>query len=172
MDFLSDQLNLTIITWQQLLVRFALTMVLSMIIGIDRDAKDKPMDFRAYMIIAVSSCAVAILGQELYGDYMHLDNPPLADFTKIIDGVLTGIGFLGAGAIVKRGDIVVGTATGASIWASGALGLAVGFGFYGIALMIFFSVLITLYVGGKFMEKVQGVEDKGPNSKEKVNEDD
>ena len=86
--------------------------------------------------------------------------------------MLTGIGFLGAGAIVKRGDIVVGTATGASIWASGALGIALGFGFYEIAIILFLAVAATLVLGGLYREKVQGVADKGPNKKDRMNGDD
>jgi putative Mg2+ transporter-C (MgtC) family protein len=168
MQDLLSVFSLSVVSFPELCLRMALAMVLAMVIGLDRDTKNKPIDFRAYMIIAVSSCAVAIVGQEVYAGHIANESLPTADLSKIMEGVLTGIGFLGAGAIVKRGDIVVGTATGASIWASGAMGLVLGFGFYSIAFMLFFAVMATLVLGGWFMEKVQGVPDEGPNKKEKA----
>ena len=83
------------------------------------------------------------------------------DLGKIIAGALTGIGFLGAGAIIKReGDQIVGTATGASIWAAGGLGLTIGFGAYGLAIMGFITIYLILLVGGYFMPQVNGQTDK------------
>ena len=71
------------------------------------------------------------------------------DLGKIIEGTMTGIGFLGAGAIIKvEKDKVVGTATGASIWASGGLGLCLGFGMYGLALLAFLGIATILIIGG------------------------
>jgi len=92
---------------------------------------------------------VAILGQELYADYADADRVVSMDLAKLVAGVLSGIGFLGAGAIIRAGDgDVVGTATGASVWAAGVLGLTVGFGLYFIALLIFVLVAAILVVGG------------------------
>ncbi|WP_417451601.1 MgtC/SapB family protein [Kordiimonas sp.] len=171
MDQILSSLNITTLSISELALRIGMALVLGMIIGLDRDNKNKPIDFRAYMIIAVSSCAVAILGQEIHFSYVDLEHPPHLDLSKLMEGVLTGIGFLGAGAIVKQGNIVVGTATGASIWASGAIGLTIGFGFYGISLMVFFAIVVTLTLGGVYREKVQGIEDSGPNTKEEMNTD-
>ncbi len=71
------------------------------------------------------------------------------DLGKIIAGVLTGIGFLGAGAIIKvEKTQIVGTATGASIWAAGGIGLCLGFGMYGLALIGFLAVVCILVLGG------------------------
>lgn len=171
LENLVPALNLSVVTFPELALRIFLAMALAMVIGLDRDRKDKPMDFRAYMIIAVSSCAVAIVGQEVHASYVDNEVRPDVDLSKIMEGVLSGIGFLGAGAIIKRGDIVVGTATGASIWASGAMGLVLGFGFYEIAFLLFLAVVITLVCGGWFMETVQGVKDEGPNKKNRMNGD-
>jgi putative Mg2+ transporter-C (MgtC) family protein len=169
MPDLVSMISLSVLGFPELCLRMFLAMVLAMVIGLDRDNKNKPIDFRAYMIIAASSCAVAIVGQEIYAGHIANEAGPTADLSKIMEGVLTGIGFLGAGAIVKRGDIVVGTATGASIWASGAMGLVLGFGLYSIAFILFLAVMATLVLGGWFMEKVQGVPDEGPNKKDKAN---
>ncbi|MCB1756215.1 MAG: MgtC/SapB family protein [Gammaproteobacteria bacterium] len=130
-----------------------LATVMAMVLGIERDAKRKPIDFRAFGIIALASCVLAILAQELYADFSSSDHILRLDLANIISGVLTGIGFLGAGAIIKHRDgAVVGTATGASIWASGALGLLIGFGFYGLALSMF-VLLVLILVGGSIISR-------------------
>jgi putative Mg2+ transporter-C (MgtC) family protein len=73
---------------------------------------------------------------------------------QVISGVLTGIGFLGAGAIIRSRDSaqVIGTATGASIWASGGMGLALGFGFYMLALISFVTIFSVLFLFGLVMQ--------------------
>lgn len=156
-----DFLNLALFTWQDLILRISLAMVFGLILGWDRDRKNKPIDFRAYMIVCVTSCIIAMMAQELNYDFSHKENIIGLDLGKIISGVLTGIGFLGAGAIIKReNNQIVGTATGASIWAAGGIGLALGFGAYGLALAGFIAIAGILTIGGFCMEKFQGVQDK------------
>ncbi len=128
-------------------VFFALSF--GVVLGLERDSKNKPIDFRAYMIVAVTACICAIMGQELYSDYSQASDVVSIDLGKIISGVLTGIGFLGAGAIIKvEKDQIVGTATGASIWAAGGIGLCLGFGMYGLAGIGFIAIAFILIVGG------------------------
>lgn len=149
MESISAELSLTYVGWPELLLRVGLAMLFGLLLGLDRDSKNKPIDFRAYMIVAVTSCIVAVLGQELYSDFADADQVVSVDLAKIIAGVLTGIGFLGAGAIIHRGEgNVVGTATGASIWSAGGIGLALGFGFYGLALVAFLAVGMILVFSG------------------------
>lgn len=138
-----------IVSFQEILLRVVLAIAFGLVLGLERDRKNKPIDFRAYMIVAVSTCVIAILGQELYSDYSSANDVVSLDLSKIISGVLTGIGFLGAGAIIKvEKDQVVGTATGASIWASGVMGLCLGFGMYGLAVISFAALATILIVGG------------------------
>ena len=155
MEWFASHIGLSIVELPELLVRVGLAMLFGMILGLERDSKNKPIDFRAYMIVCVSTCVVAILGQELYADFANADKIVSLDLAKIISGVLTGIGFLGAGAIIKReNDQVVGTATGASIWASGGIGLALGFGFYILSIVAFIAIAVILIVGGHFMPRI------------------
>lgn len=159
--------ELSILTWPEVIIRTLLAAILGLVIGIERGIKNKPVDFRVFIIVCSSSCLIAILSQEIYADYARADNVIKVDLGKIIAGVLTGIGFLGAGAIIKReNDEVVGSATGASIWASGGTGLALGFGFYGLAFITFLIVAIILFVGGYFQPAVQGRADNGKGSGE------
>ena len=153
-NLLNNAFGLDILGWPETLLRLGLATVLAMLLGIERDTKKKPIDFRAFGIIALASCALAMLAQELYADFATADNVISLDLAKVIAGVLTGIGFLGAGAIIKQDDgAVVGTATGASIWGSGALGLLVGFGFYGMALAVFVLMALIL-LGGAWLSNL------------------
>lgn len=154
-------INLTYINLSELLLRLGLAMIFGLILGLEREVKDKPIEFRAYMIVAVTTCMIAILSQELYSEFSTAENVVSLDLAKIIAGVLTGIGFLGAGAIIHgSGNTVVGTATGASIWASGGIGLALGFGFYGLATITFIFIGSILLIGGFFMPRIKGEDDK------------
>lgn len=143
--------GLTILGWPEVILRILLAAGLALVLGLERDSKNKPIDFRAFIIISASSCVLAIMSQEIYADFSNADAVVSLDLAKIIAGVLTGIGFLGAGAIIKQSDgAVVGTATGASIWASGALGLTIGFGFYFLAVLLFLMIAVIL-LGGSYL---------------------
>ena len=159
--------SLQYITLPELAFRVVLAMVFGLVLGIDRDAKNKPIDFRAFMLVSVTTCLVMILTQELYLELVAADNALSAlDYAKVIAGVLTGIGFLGAGAIIHKDDNrVVGTATGASIWAAGGMGMAVGLGFYAIALAAFLAIASTLIIGGLCMRLFKGKKDKEDTAK-------
>ena len=153
---IDQAIGLQILSWPEAVLRIALAAALAMALGLERDSKNKPIDFRAFAIIALASCVLAILGQEIYADFASADSVVSMDLAKIVSGVLTGIGFLGAGAIIKQDNGgVTGTATGASIWASGALGLTVGFGFYLLALTMF-TFIAAILLGGAFLSRYLG----------------
>jgi putative Mg2+ transporter-C (MgtC) family protein len=137
----------------EVVLRVALAGGFGLALGLERYWKNKPMDFRAFMIVAVTSCVIAIMAQEVYADYSSSDKTVRLDFMQIMSGVLTGIGFLGAGAIIRSSDggQVIGTATGASIWAAGGIGLALGFGFYVLSAISFATIFGVLFVFGLVM---------------------
>ncbi|MBP5856875.1 MgtC/SapB family protein [Marivibrio halodurans] len=147
----------------EVLIRVALAALFGLVLGLDRERKRKPIDFRAFMIVCVATCIVAIMAQELFADYRDAENTVRLDFMRIIEGVLTGIGFLGAGAIIRLndGEGVRGTATGASIWTSGVLGLTLGFGFYGLAFIGFVAMATILVVLGFLRPQLADKEDHG-----------
>jgi len=141
-------------------------MSFGLVLGLDRDFKNKPIDFRAYMIVCVTTCLLALLSQHMYHDLKNYDDFIKLDLGKIIAGALTGIGFLGAGAIVKReGDQIVGTATGASVWAAGGIGLTIGFGAYSLAIIGFFVIAFILIAGGMYMDHFRSEDDKEDHPK-------
>lgn len=148
---MSEFINLDIISMPEAALRIILALAFGAMLGLERDQKDKPIDFKAYMIVAITTTMIAIMGQELYHTYASEDNGVvLIDLSKIISGTLTGMGFLGAGAIMKREDkkVLHGTATGASIWAAGGIGLCLGFGEYGLAAIAFTAIFLVMLGGG------------------------
>lgn len=147
-------IQMNVIGFPEAALRAFLAMAFGLVLGLDRDSKNKPIDFRAYMIVALTTCIAAMLSQELYHSYQSSGNVVSLDLAKIISGTLTGLGFLGAGAIIKvEGKNVVGTATGASVWASGIIGLTIGFGLYALALLTLVCITAVLVLGGYFMNE-------------------
>jgi putative Mg2+ transporter-C (MgtC) family protein len=106
------------------------------LIGLDRELKHKPLGLRTNMLMALGSASFIIVVIEI----MHLRAPgPNAspiDVGRVIEGIIGGIGFLGAGAIIRERSDIRGATTGAAIWAVGAIGVACGFGYYVHAALI------------------------------------
>lgn len=105
------------------------------------------------MLIALGAAMTAIAAMEIYDD-LHVDYPDTrADPLRVIEGVMTGIGFLGAGAIIRSRGSVRGMTTAANIWICGAIGLACGTGHYLIAL-VGFGFAILVLTGFWFVERL------------------
>lgn len=113
------------------------------ILGIERKSRQQVVGMRTLILISVSSTILSILSI-----YMaHITDVPNGDPTRIVAGVVSGIGFLGGGAIMKQGMNIKGLTSAAIIWAASALGLVVGAGLYiqaGITLVVFMLSLIVL----------------------------
>lgn len=106
-------------------------------IGWDREQEERSAGIRTFPLVAVAACgfvliAIRVLGAESTGQ------------ARILEGVITGVGFIGGGAILKQGSRASGTATAASLWATGAMGGAVGYGLYDIAVIISLVTFLTL----------------------------
>lgn len=117
----------------------AIAYALSFFIGWNREHEGRSAGLRTFPLVAVASCGFVIAAQSTFG------HAPDA-VARIIQGLMTGIGFIGGGAILKQGEIVHGTATAASIWATGAVGAAVGLGSYDVAVLLSVITLLTLWV--------------------------
>jgi len=121
------------------LLRLVLAYVLAFPIGWDREHEDRSAGLRTFPIVAVAACAFTILGTSIPG--------ATADsYSRVLQGLITGIGFIGGGAILHAKGTVKGTATAASIWSIGIVGAAVGFGEYHIAVALTVINLLTLRV--------------------------
>ena len=106
-------------------------------LGTEREYRGHPAGIRTMALIAVGSCLFTALGLEpAFGSRV--------DPTRIAAQIVTGVGFLGAGSILRQGEYVRGLTTAASIWVVASLGMAVGFGYFGIAAFTAVVVVITL----------------------------
>lgn len=119
-------------------LRIASAVVLGGAIGLERELRDKPAGFRTIVLIAVGACVFTILSQSVGG--------PDFNSTRIAAQIVTGVGFLGAGAILRDRTNIVGLTTAATIWAVAAVGMAAGFGDLGLAAMGAGAIMVVLLV--------------------------
>jgi len=126
-----------------MIIRMLVASVLSGFIGIEREAHDKAAGFRTHILVCVGSALFMITSILISQEYGYLGE---VDPSRIAAGVVTGVGFLGAGAVMRSGPSVHGLTTAASIWAVAAIGLAAGSGLYGAATVTTVIVLIVLFL--------------------------
>ena len=127
-----------------IILRLLLAVVLGVIVGFEREASDKPAGIRTHAIVGIGACLFTIIGLMI-----SESSATGLDETRIAAGIITGIGFLGAGALWRSEDRVRGLTTAAGIWAMGAIGIAAGLGYYFAAA---FSTLLVYFVldSGRF----------------------
>lgn len=137
------------VEWE-MAVRLFLAGVLGGFIGYEREAHHKAAGLRTHILVSIGSCLIMILSIRIYESVQGLTN---ADPTRLAAQVVSGIGFLGAGSIMKEGCTVKGLTTAASLWVVSGVGLAVGSGYYMGALMTTGFVLLTLTILARIQKK-------------------
>jgi len=122
-------------------IKLVVALFLGGIIGTERAVLARqPAGMRTFGLVAMSACLFILLTNYVDNIYLGVVNiQPL----QLAPGIVTGIGFIGAGLIIFRGDTVHGVTTAACLWIATALGMAVGFGMYAVA---FFAAILTLIV--------------------------
>ena len=130
----------------ELVLRLLLSAVLAGAVGLEREISDQPAGFRTHMLVALGACLFAVVSAYSVEGLFVGDRPPGVRFdpTRIAAQIVTGIGFLGAGAIIRYGMSVRGLTTAASLWVVAAIGTAVGFGGYLIGLVTTGITLLAL----------------------------
>lgn len=130
------------IDWTRLgevLGALALAYALALPIGLHRERSRAGLGLRTFPLVAVASCSYVLLADAAFPTDSEARS-------RVIQGLVTGIGFVGGGAILKKGDTIKGTATAASIWSTGAIGATVANGDYYIATAVSAINLITFAV--------------------------
>ena len=131
-----------------ILMNLAGALLLGLMVGYERSYHGRAAGMRTYGLVCMASAGLTILAGypgSWYGG--HGSATALVDPTRVIQGVVTGIGFLGAGVIMRSGFTISGLTTAASIWASSVIGIMVGVGFYLAAMgLAFFSAMIMIYL--------------------------
>ncbi|OGS39155.1 MAG: hypothetical protein A2506_12050 [Elusimicrobia bacterium RIFOXYD12_FULL_66_9] len=114
-----------------------IALCLGAAIGLERELSDKAAGLRTNILICVGSCLFSIISR------MVAQGVPGADITRIAAQIVTGIGFLGAGAIMREGEHVTGLTTAATIWVVSAIGVSVGFGHYALGATVAIMTLVV-----------------------------
>lgn len=121
--------------------------VLALPIGWNREKEERSAGIRTFPLVAVASCGVVQAAEAL------TVNSPEA-MARIVEGIITGMGFIGGGAILRMKESVKGTATAASLWVTGAMGTAVGLGSYNVAVMLSLITMITLWLHSPLKRRI------------------
>lgn len=127
----------------KILIRLLLAGILGGIVGYEREHTHRPAGFRTHILVCVSSALVMITSEFIFNMYKTSAN---IDPTRLGAQVISGIGFLGAGTIIRDGFNVKGLTTAASLWAVSCVGIATGIGFYGGAIIATVLIFVTLIV--------------------------
>lgn len=129
------------IDWNEFLivfVRMLAAFLLALPVAWERESQTGLMGLRTFPIVAMASCGYLLIAHELF------DSGPAQ--ARVLQGLVTGMGFIGGGAILKREGRVEGTATAASLWATGAVGAAVAYSRLDIAIAISLIIFLTLRI--------------------------
>lgn len=127
-----------------IMIRVLIALVLSGLIGFERELNNHSAGFRTHILVGVGSCLMMLLSLYGFEDVINNSDNIRFDPARIPSYVISGIGFLGAGTIMVNGMTIRGLTTAASIWAVAGLGLVVGIGMYGTAIFTTVVILLSL----------------------------
>jgi putative Mg2+ transporter-C (MgtC) family protein len=130
------------------LIHLAVAYVLALPIGWNREREERSAGLRTFPLVSMAACGFVMIAIEVLGITSEGQ-------ARILEGLMTGIGFIGGGAILKQGDRARGTATAASLWATGAMGAAVGYGQLDIAVILSLVMVLTLSLMSPIVKAVQ-----------------
>lgn len=135
------------------LIALTVAYVLALPIGWNREKAERSAGLRTFPLVALATCGIVQATEHI------LEGHPEGT-ARIIEGLMTGMGFIGGGAILKTENSVRGTATAASLWATGATGAAVGLGAYDVAVVISLFTFLTLWLLVPFKQEGKSGTDK------------
>ncbi len=122
-------------------LRLACAMLVGIVIGLEREFTHRPAGLRTHILVALGACVASIMGEMIFSHFTTGADP-----ARLSAQVITGVGFLGAGTIMKEGASVKGLTTAASVWAVACLGIASGFGYYALTLLGLVFIFVTLTI--------------------------
>jgi putative Mg2+ transporter-C (MgtC) family protein len=138
-------LEIPSLSWDEELLRVAVAAVLGGAVGLERELREREAGFRTHMLVAVGSALFTLVSAYGFRDFLvHGGSVVRADPTRIAAQIVTGIGFLGAGAIIRQGLSIRGLTTAATLWVVAAIGLAAGAGYYSAAVITTLVALFSL----------------------------
>ncbi len=129
------------------LLQLSVAFILPIFTAWNRETKARSAGLRTFPLVSMAACSFTILAMSVFSDASAQG--------KIVAGIITGIGFIGGGAILKDKSHVSGTSTAAAIWSTGAVGIATGLGHIEIAIALSFMTFITFKLAGKVKQEAQ-----------------
>src|SRR5437868_10713706 len=134
------------LSWPEVLGRVALAAVLGAVLGLERELRDREAGLRTHLLVSVGSALFTIVSAYGFREFLTSGQSVVrADPTRIAAQIVTGIGFLGAGAIIRQGLAIRGLTTAATLWVVAAIGLAAGAGYYSAAVITTGVALVALW---------------------------
>jgi putative Mg2+ transporter-C (MgtC) family protein len=134
-------------------VALAIAYLLALPIGWNREKEERSAGLRTFPLVAIATCGFIQAAEGL-----TRDSPEAT--ARIVEGLITGMGFIGGGAILRLKDSVKGTATAASLWVTGAIGVSAGLGAYDVSVILSLVTLITLWMLSPLKRSVIGNEEE------------
>jgi len=131
----------------EIVARLALAALFGALLGVEREVRRKSAGLRTHMMVCLGSATFTLIGFDIYDAVAAAGGAASSDPLRILQGIVGGLGFLGAGAILQSGLSVRGLTTAGSLWLTGAIGVAIGGGQYLLAGVATGLGLLTLLVG-------------------------
>lgn len=136
---------------KEIVLKLILAVIVGGFTGYEREKSNQFAGFRTHIVVAIGSCVTSIIALELFNKYSNIST---MDPARLPAQVLSGIGFLGAGAILKNSNGIRGLTTAAGIWATACIGIAIGYGQYVTAIVAWLLVISTLYILKKMDKRI------------------
>ncbi|MEX2498492.1 MAG: MgtC/SapB family protein [Wenzhouxiangellaceae bacterium] len=136
-----------------MILRLVMAAALASIIGLERELRKRPAGLRTHMLVSLGAASFMLVGFEVLASAAG-DPAAQIDPTRIVEGVIGGIGFLGAGSIIQSRGAIQGITTGAAIWIAGAIGVACATGDFVLAGLVTGIALVIVVVFGFFEHRV------------------
>lgn len=154
---------------KEMLIRIGVILLLSAVVGIDRELKHKPAGIKTHMLVGLGSTIFTLVSLSMF--YMF-KNEAQIDPGRIAAQIVTGIGFLGAGTIIQSRGTVTGLSTAASLWAVAGIGLAAGMGMYLVAVVSTIAIVMIFIITNRIADMlgfgIDEVEEKIKKLEKKV----
>lgn len=151
-------------TWLDILLRLTAAIACGAVLGWDREAHDKPAGLRTHMLVALGAAAFTITTFKL-DQQAEIEQEVLRlDPSRVVQGIVGGIGFLGAGSIIRGRGGVEGITTAATIWVVGAVGISCGAGWYQISIAVTVLAALVLTGVGFFQHRFLGPKSRRTDS--------
>lgn len=131
-----------------ILLKVTLTILLSSLIGTEREYRHKEAGLKTHILVGVGSCLIVLTSFHVFDIYK---NTTMVDPTRMMSGIIAGIGFLCGGTIIRAGNQVSGLTTAAALWTVSGIGMAIGAGHYSAGI-VFTIVIFAVLVGLRRLE--------------------